>query len=82
MDNRIVEYLDLSYRRNVLGDHRVIPERALRRDPEYIAALTAELKRIRGLGAVNLASRDFVSYQHKRAIEAALAELERPKNVT
>lgn len=76
MDPRIAQYLDLSYRRSVLGDHKVIPEQALREDPEYIAALEAELRRIRALGlGSDLARRDFVSYQHARAIEAALKRL-------
>jgi hypothetical protein len=75
MDDRITEYLTLSYRHDVLGDRRATPERALHSDDEYVAALKAELKRIRDLGISNLAQRDFVSYQNARAIEAALKRL-------
>ena len=82
MDPKIADYLNLSYRHDVLGDRRVIPANALSANPEFVAALKAELKRIRDLGSSNLAQRDFVSYQNVRAIEAALAELERRKDAS
>lgn len=78
---RIATYLDLSYRRDVMGQN-VNPEVALARDPEYRAELEAELARIKVLRARvgNLAQRDFVSYQRGRAIEAALARLDKEKD--
>lgn len=78
---RIATYLDLSYRRDVMGQN-VNPEAALAGDPEYRAELEAELARIKVLRARvgNLAQRDFVSYQRGRAIEAALARLDKEKD--
>lgn len=72
----IDKYLTLAYRRTVQGEN-VDPDSALQTTEEYKAALKDELRRINKLGlGANLASRDFVSYQNKRAIEAALKKLE------
>lgn len=80
MNGDLRRYLDLAYRRTVMGED-VEPDSVLTSEIE--AALKAELARINRLGlGASLASRDFASYQHKRAIEAALAELERRKNAT
>ncbi len=79
-NKQVSRFLDLSYRRTVLGQ-AVQPDSVLSDDVQFKAALQAELSRIGRLGlGANLASRDFASYQHKRAIEAALLELERRKN--
>ncbi len=78
MNGDLKRYLDLAYRRTVMGED-VEPDSVLTAEIE--AALKAELVRINRLGlGANLASRDFATYQHKRAIEAGLAELERRKN--
>ncbi len=80
MNEDVATFLDLAYRRTVLGQ-RVEPDSALQDDAQFEAALRAELARINAIGlGANLASRDFVSYQHKRAIEGALAELKRRKD--
>ncbi len=80
MSKTLAQYLALAYRRTVLGE-AVDPDSVLTDDEEIVAALKAELVRINRLGlGANLASRDFVSYQAKRAVEAALAEIERRKN--
>jgi hypothetical protein len=82
MTDDIASFLDLAYRQKVLGQ-RVYPESVLRDDVQFIAALRTELARINAIGlGANLASRDFASYQHKRAIEAALIELERRGDAT
>jgi hypothetical protein len=79
-DQQMARYLTLSYRRTVLGQN-VRPDSVLTDDVQFVAALKAELARINRLGlGANLASRDFASYQHKRALEAALAELETRQN--
>lgn len=78
---RLAKYLNLSYRRTVLGE-RVDPDSALEDDENYVAALRAELARVRkiGLGA-SLVGRDFAMYQRQKAIEAALETLvKRQKN--
>lgn len=76
-DKNIAQFLDLSYRRRVLGQ-TVQPDSALLDDDKFVAALQAELSRIRGLGlGANLASRDFALYQHQQTIEAALGEIKR-----
>ena len=75
-DQQVAEFLKLAYRRMVLGQN-VQPDSVLTDDAQFVAALKAELARINRLGlGANLASRDFASYQHKRAIEAALVKLE------
>jgi len=73
----IANYLNLSYRRNVMGED-VDPDSALPNDAETVAALKAELARIKakGIDMSKLSRRDFATYQHVRAIEAALARLE------
>ena len=75
---RIASYLDLAYRRDVMGQ-KVDPESAMAKDPEFRAELEAELARIQKLRAKigNLAQRDFVSYQSGRAIERALLRLDK-----
>ncbi len=80
MNRTLAQYLSLAYRRTVQGE-AVDPDSVLTDDAEVVAALKAELARINriGLGA-SLASRDFASYQAKKAIEAALVELENRKN--
>lgn len=76
MDPRIAAYLDLSYRRDVLGEN-VSPEHVLQSDAAYMTALQAELKRIYAIcrRREDLQQRDFAAYHHGRAIERALAQL-------
>jgi len=78
---RIIPYLGLAYRRDVLKQP-VNPESALEYDAEYKAELETELARINELASHvgNLAQRDFASYQNRRAIEAALARLKESDN--
>jgi len=75
MSNELDQYLTDSYRQDVMGEsvnvQTPVPS------PELIAAIKAELARIDGLRlGANLANRDFVSYQHKRALEQLLKKLE------
>lgn len=78
MDQRIAEYLHLSYRRDVLGE-QVIPDDALQADAAYVTALQAELERIRKIcSSRDLPNRDFAAYQNAKAIERALAKLGTP----
>ena len=75
MNPKVAKYVDLYYRKHILGQ-RTTPESALEDADEFIAELEAEKARIRGLGlGASLASRDFASYQHLRAIEAALVKI-------
>ncbi len=75
MTPRVAKYLSLYYRQQVLGQ-RAAPDSALANDDGLMAELEAEKSRIHGLGlGASLASRDFATYQHLRAIEAALAKI-------
>jgi anti-sigma factor ChrR (cupin superfamily) len=80
---RVMKYLDLAYRRRVLGEH-IKPEQLIEADEEFAAAVRARLARINSLGlGANLANRDFASYHHKAALERALAIIEqRQKHAT
>jgi hypothetical protein len=68
------EYLEKVYRRDVLGESVEIemPEP----DPKLMAEIEAELARIDALKlGAHLASRDFVSYQNRRALLALREKL-------
>jgi hypothetical protein len=74
MSEALTKYLLASYRKDVL--HQSV-EATMPADPTVVAAAKAELARINALGlGASLAQRDFVSYQHKRAIEKFLREAE------
>jgi hypothetical protein len=82
---RVTEYLGDCYARDVLRKDAMptMPD-----DPEELAAFEAKLRerldkinRI-GIRGADLASRDFASYQQKRAILAALKSLEEKKNAS
>ena len=65
-------YLNASYRRDVMRETVEVTMPAP--DPEVKASTEKELARINALRlGVNLAQRDFASYQHKRALERLLA---------
>lgn len=67
----MLRYLSLSYRCDVLGDRTVQPMSAW--SDGLRAEAHAELKRINALGPpTDLAQRDFVSHQHRRALMRAL----------
>lgn len=71
---RLARYLAQAYRRDILGESAAVEVPSA--DPELIAEAKAELVRIDGLKlGAHLVSRDFVSYQNRRALEALLAKL-------
>ena len=74
--NPVDDYLAQSYRRDVLGTQNDVktPERSA----ELIADVKARIAKIDGLRlGATLASRDYVSYQNRRALVRLLAELEK-----
>ena len=76
MNERLKQYLWQVYRRDVLGESDKIELPRL--TPEVIADAKAEMARIDALRlGASLASRDFASYQHRRALAGLLAELEK-----
>jgi hypothetical protein len=74
MSDEIGRYLTDSYRRDILGESVEVGMPAA--DPQLIARVETMIAGIDGvrLGA-NLAQRDFVSYQHRRALVRLLAQL-------
>ncbi len=76
-------YLDTAYRQNVLGE-KVNASQKIENTPEFKAALESERSRLKKLAAHvgNLAGRDFVAYQHLRAVEAALAVLKEKEDAS
>ncbi len=75
MKEPLASYLWQVYRRDILGESGkvVMPERT----DELIAEAKAELARIDGLRlGASLVSRDFASYQARRALAGLLASLE------
>lgn len=77
--DRLSEYLSASYRRDILGES-VNAEAVLADDTTLIAEIKAKLAQIAAIRSPNLAARDFVSYQNKRALERALKRLEDKAN--
>jgi hypothetical protein len=74
--NPVDDYLAQSYRRDVLGTQLTVT--APEPTPETIAEVKARVAQIDGLRlGATLASRDYVSYQNRRALVRLLAELER-----
>lgn len=80
MTGALIRYLDLAYQQDVLG--KPVDARAAIEDTvEFKSALEQERGRIKKFetqitnGFGELSKRDFVAYQHLRAIEAALALL-------
>lgn len=73
--SQIDQYLRQAYRRDVLGKPYKMPAMHPKMMPE-IKARIAKIDALR-LGA-SLASRDFASYQHRKALVRLLAELEGP----
>lgn len=74
-DEEVGRYLSDSYRRDILGEsvELKVPES----HPKRIASIKAGLVWIDGLRlGANLAQRDFVLYQHRRALERLLRQLE------
>jgi hypothetical protein len=74
-NEQLNRYLTQVYRRDILGESvevgMPVPE------PQLVADIKAELARIDALRlGSNLASRDFVSFQNKQALEKLLAQLE------
>jgi hypothetical protein len=68
-------YLTERYRRDVLRESVEITP--LTTNGETIDEIKAEIARIDAIGlGANLAQRDFVSYQHRRALESLLPTLE------
>jgi hypothetical protein len=68
-------YLTQVYRRDILGESVEVGMPVP--DPQLLADIKAELARINALRlGANLASRDFVSYQNRQALEKLLAQLE------
>jgi hypothetical protein len=75
MNEELKRYLVDSYRRDIL--HESVDVVQPRTSEDLLAAVKAELARIDALKlGANLATRDFVSYQSKRALERLLEELE------
>jgi hypothetical protein len=68
-------YLDSSYRRDVMGESVKVEAPAA--TPELIKTVKGMIAGIDGLRlGANLANRDFVTYQHRRALERLLKQLE------
>jgi hypothetical protein len=67
-------YLSEVYRRDILGESvRVEMPQA---DPKLVKEIEAELARIEAIGlGADLASRDFGSYQRRRALQDLLAQI-------
>ena len=75
MSEELDRYLTDSYRQDILGESVEVGVPAP--DPELIADVKARIARIDALRlGPNLASRDFVSYQHRQALVRLLAELQ------
>ena len=67
-------YLTESYRRDVMGESVKVEMPVA--EPDLIAEVEAEITRIDGLHlGASLASRDFVSYQNRRALMRLLLQL-------
>ena len=74
MSEQFERYLADCYRRDILGESVEVAMPAP--DPKFIEEIEAEIARIDALRlGPNLASRDFVSYQNRRALEALLVRL-------
>jgi hypothetical protein len=74
-DEEVGHYLSDSYRRDILGES--VEVRVPAADPRLITNIKIHLAWIDSLRlGANLAQRDFVTYQHKRALEKLLKQLE------
>ena len=74
-NEELERYLSDSYRRDVMGESVKVEAPAAA--PELIDTVKRMIAGIDGLRlGANLASRDSVSYQHRRALERLLRELE------
>jgi hypothetical protein len=81
MSEPLDRYLAESYRRDVMGESVKIETPAP--DPSLIAEIEAEIARIDGLRlGANLANRDFVTYQNRRALMRLLMQLRTQRYAT
>lgn len=75
MTPEIARYLTDAYRRDILGESVEVGMPVA--NPDLIKRIKAEITRIDGLRLGSaLASRDFASYQNRRALEKLLKQLE------
>lgn len=72
-------WLALAYKANVSGRGGSVAMqqfKALAQDPKHLKEAQTELARIRGMRILNLAQRDFATYQIMKALEAGIAGVE------
>jgi hypothetical protein len=78
MSAQFERYLADCYRRDILGESVEVAMPAP--DPKFIEEIEVGIARIDALRlGANLAQRDFVSYQNRRALEALLVRLKAAK---
>jgi hypothetical protein len=78
MSEQFERYLADCYRRDILGESVEVAMPAP--DPKFIEEIEVGIARIDALRlGANLAQRDFVSYQNRRALEALLVRLKAAK---